>query len=122
MKTPRRSVLVTATGVIFLGIATSSTIAVVGAIAERGLPDVATGMMYLIFIVPFAYIGAAMIWRWKNYRLKTKAFSWVMIVIAVAGGIAQASMGGPQELILPLVILVLFGFVLWGLHRETAVT
>ncbi len=102
-----------------------SAVAVVGVIAERGLPDEVTGtilLTFIIFIIPFAYTGAAMIWRWKNYHLKTKAFSWVMIVIAVGGGIVQASLGGPQRLILPLVILALFGFVLWALHREPETT
>jgi MFS family permease len=119
VKTRAKSIAVTVAGGILLLVAMLFAIALIGAVVEER-PNRAIGLtLGLLVTVPFAYTGAAMIWRWRHYRLKARAFSWVMIGFAVLGGILGVREGESHELLLAIIIVALFGFVLWALRCET---
>ena len=131
-----RSGAVTAAGVVLLILTTPYALLAALFGAESSMPDqvlrigrfiVPTSLGFeamvscLVLLALCAYAGLATIYRWRGWRHVAATVAWLTIALGafcvwiwLAGRIAAFSP------IVPLVLFVIAGFVLWALRREPA--
>ena len=129
-----RSGAVTAAGVVLLILTTPYALLAAVFGAEASMPDqvlrigsfiVPTGLGFesmvscLVLLAICAYAGLATIFRWRGWRSVAAMVAWLTIALGVlcawiwlAGRIAGFSP------VVPIVLFVIAGFVLWALRRE----